>query len=74
MKVVCINNITTSPWEEGEIETDLIIGQTYNVIKEGSEYYQIEIGDPEVTVAFYNIDMFQKLEDFRDDKLNDIGI
>lgn len=74
MKVVCINNITTSPWEEGEIETDLIIGEIYNVIQEGSEYYQIEIDDPEVTVAFYKIDMFQKLEDFRDDKLNDIGI
>ena len=36
MKVVCINNITE--WEQGEIKTDLVIGEIYNVIKDGDEY------------------------------------
>ena len=72
MKVVCINNITE--WEQGEIKTDLVIGEIYNVIKDGDEYYEIETDDPEVYAAFYKKDMFQKLEDWRDDKLNILGI
>lgn len=72
MKVVCINNITE--WEQGEIKTDLVIGEIYNVIKDGDEYYEIETDDPEVYAAFYKKDMFQKLEDWRDDKLNKLGI
>lgn len=72
MKVVCINNITE--WEQGEIKTDLVIGEIYNVIKDGDEYYEIETDDPEVFAAFYKKDMFQKLEDWRDDKLNILGI
>lgn len=86
MKVVCINNITTSEWEEGEIKTDLVIGGIYNVIGDGDEYYEIETGDSEVIInnnigvlprpyaIFYKKDMFQKLEDWRDDKLNILGI
>jgi|688.fasta_scaffold978510_2 hypothetical protein len=78
MKVVCINNITTSKWEEGEIKTDLIIGEIYNVVEDGRttsyEYYEIETDDPEVYAAFYKKDMFQKLDDWRDDKLNKLGI
>ncbi len=72
MKVVCINNITE--WEQGEIKTDLVIGEIYNVIKDGDEYYEIETDDPKVFAAFYKKDMFQKLEDWRDDKLNILGI
>lgn len=72
MKVVCINNITE--WEQGEIKTDLVIGEIYNVIKDGDEYYEIETDDPEVYAAFYKKNMFQKLEDWRDDKLNKLGI
>lgn len=72
MKVVCINNITE--WEQGEIKTDLVIGEIYNVIKDGDEYYEIETDDPKVFAAFYKKDMFQKLEDWRDDKLNKLGI
>jgi hypothetical protein len=72
MKVVCINNITE--WEQGEIKTDLVIGEIYNVIKDGDEYYEIETDDTEVYAAFYKKDMFQKLEDWRDDKLNILGI
>ena len=34
MKVVCINNITTSFFEEGEVETDLIIGEIYNELSD----------------------------------------
>ena len=77
MKVVCINNITTSEWEEGEIKTDLVIGQIYNAIDylgDRGEYYEIETDDTEVYAAFYKKDMFQKLEDWRDDKLNILGI
>lgn len=72
MKVVCINNI--AEWEQGEIKTDLVIGEIYNVIKDGDEYYEIETDDPEVYAAFYKKNMFQKLEDWRDDKLNKLGI
>ena len=72
MKVVCINNITE--WEQGEIKTDLVIGEIYNVIKDGDEYYEIETDDPKVFAAFYKKDMFQKLEDWRDNKLNILGI
>jgi len=72
MKVVCINNITE--WEQGEIKTDLVIGEIYNVIKDGDEYYEIETDDPKVFAAFYKKDMFQKLDDWRDDKLNKLGI
>jgi hypothetical protein len=72
MKVVCINNITE--WEQGEVKTDLVIGEIYNVIKDGDEYYEIETDDPKVFAAFYKKDMFQKLEDWRDDKLNILGI
>lgn len=74
MKVVCINNITDSKWEEGEIKTDLIIGEIYEAVKEGDEYYQIVTDDPEVYAAFYKIDMFQKLDDWRNDKLDELGI
>jgi hypothetical protein len=74
MKVVCINNITTSFFEEGEVKTDLIIGEIYNVIKDGDEYYEIKTDDPDVYAAFYKKDMFQKLDDWRDKKLNELGI
>ena len=72
MKVVCINNITE--WEQGEIKTDLVIGEIYNVIKDGDEYYEIETDDPKVFAAFYKKNMFQKLDDWRNDKLNKLGI
>lgn len=76
MKVVCINNITTSEWDGGEIKTDLVIGEIYNVIDSrfDGEYYEIETDDPKVFAAFYKKDMFQKLEDWRNDKLNILGI
>jgi len=74
MKVVCINNITTSEWEEGEIKTDLVIGEIYNVIDSrfDGEYYEIET--EEVFACFYKKNMFQKLDDWRNDKLNKLGI
>lgn len=74
MKVVCVNNISKSLFDEGFVKTDLIIGKIYEVEKTGLDYYEIKTDDPEVYAAFYKIDMFKTLDEFRDDKLNELGI
>jgi len=74
MKVICIDNVS----KISGTKTDLVIGQIYEVIGEnktqmmfGTDMYQIERGGKK---AFYSVDLFRKLDDWREDKLKELGI
>ena len=71
-KVVCVSNIV-----DGEV-MDLEIGKVYEV-KEYDEtnkdiiYYQIQTYC-ENEYAFYHIYLFKRLDEFRNERLSEIGI
>lgn len=71
MKVVCISNIV-----DGEL-VDLEIGKVYEVVEDDRYKYDIvyhlKSEDPYDHV-FYNINLFKRVDEFRDDKLKELGI
>jgi hypothetical protein len=72
-KVVCISNIVN-----GSVIIDIEIGKVYEV-KEYDEtnkdiiYYQIKT-DCSNEYAFYHIYLFKRLDEFRNERLSEIGI
>jgi hypothetical protein len=71
-KVVCVSNIVDG------LVMDLQIGKVYEV-KEYDEtnkdiiYYQIQT-DFDNEYAFYHIYLFKRLDEFRNERLSEIGI
>lgn len=71
-KVICISNII-----DGYV-VDLVIGNVYDVIeyddnRKGVIYYQIKTNDAN-EYAFYNIELFKRLDEFRNERLKELGI
>ena len=72
-KVVCISNIVN-----GGVIIDIEIGKVYEV-KEYDEtnkdiiYYQIQT-HCENEYAFYHIYLFKRLDEFRNERLSEIGL
>ena len=72
MIVVCINNFSN---ELHRVDKELTLNKQYEVVKSsylwGSSYSIInDLG----RMGFYNKKRFIKLEDFRNDKLDELGI
>jgi len=72
MKLVCISNVI-----DGESIEGLVVGEIYDAIEDPrytyEEVYHLKNDDPNEYV-FYSIVLFKRLDDMRDDKLNDLGI
>jgi hypothetical protein len=72
MKLVCISNVI-----DGESIEGLVVGEIYEAIEDPrytyEEVYHLKNDDPNEYV-FYSIVLFKRLDDMRDDKLNDLGI
>lgn len=71
-KVICISNII-----DGYV-VDLVVGNVYDVIeydesRNGIIYYQIKTNDAN-EYAFYNIHLFKRLDEFRNERLKELGI
>ena len=70
-KVICISNIV-----DGDV-VDLVIGEVYEVVENPSYnyevVYQIKTEHPDEMV-FYHIELFKRMDEFRDDKLKELGI
>ena len=71
-KVICISNII-----DGYV-VDLLVGNVYDVIeyddnRKGVIYYQIKTNDAN-EYAFYNIELFKRLDEFRNERLKELGI
>ena len=72
MKLICISNFF-----ENEVIEDLIIGKIYEAV-EDTRYtydvvYHLKSEDPNEHI-YYNVSLFKKLDELRDDKLNELGI
>jgi hypothetical protein len=71
MKLVCISNVL-----DGEV-MDLVVGQTYEAIEDPrytyDKVYHLKSEEPNVSV-FYNVILFKRLNDMRNDKLKEIGL
>lgn len=72
MKVICISNII-----DGDL-VDLEIGKVYEMVDDHPKFifnkvYQLKNEDTQV-VVYYSISLFKRLDEFRDDKLNELGI
>jgi hypothetical protein len=71
-KVICISNIIDD-WV-----IDLVIGNVYDVIEYDETnkvivYYQIKTNDLN-EYGFFKIDLFKRLDEFRNERLIEIGI
>lgn len=72
MKVICISNII-----DGDL-VDLEIGKVYEMVDDHPKFifnkvYQLKTENTNVGV-YYSCCLFKKLDEFREDKLNELGI
>lgn len=78
MKIVCINNVSIS--EKGQTRLPLTIGKTYSpyllrkpeYVSDAGNYLLID--DDGEEAEYYNHSLFITLDEYRDSKLESIGI
>ena len=72
MKIVCISNVL-----DDEILEDLVVGEVYEAIEDPrytyNDVYHIVNDDPN-EYTFYSVKLFKRMDEMRDDKLNELGI
>ena len=72
MKIVCISNVL-----DGEILEDLIVGEVYEAIEDPrytyNDVYHL-VGEDPNEYTFYSVKLFKRMDEMRDDKLNELGI
>lgn len=71
-KVICISNIIDGYF------FDLVVGNVYDVIEHDETnkdvvYYQIKTNDIN-KYGFFKIDLFKRLDEFRNERLKELGI
>jgi hypothetical protein len=72
MKIVCISNVL-----DDEILEDLIVGEVYEAIEDPrytyNDVYHL-VGEDPNEYTFYSVKLFKRMDEMRDDKLNELGI
>ena len=72
MKIVCISNVL-----DDEILEDLIVGEVYEAIEDPrytyNDVYHL-VGEDPNEYTFYSVILFKRMDEMRDDKLNELGI
>jgi hypothetical protein len=72
MKIVCISNVL-----DDEILEDLIVGEVYEAIEDPrytyNDVYHL-VGEDPNEYTFYSVKLFKRMDEMRDDKLNELEI